>query len=152
MEVNLKKTNWLTRFQVITGLVLVAIPILSPIILSIIRLISIGRFQFDYLMPAELGLPVLIGAGMLLWAAIREQAYIKWIAWCLGIAVLLVFGGQGLALFTGLASGKIGTTGWQYGVVFASFIGYDIAVLCLVICGVVLCRRLFRVNNNNIQI
>jgi len=137
--------NWLTKLQVIVGLVLVTIPILSPIVFSIIRLLSYGTFQIDYLMPAELGVPVLIGANLLLWAAIRSRSYLKWIAWSLGIAIVLIFGGQGLAVLTGLASGRIDASGWQYGIVAASIIGYDIAVVGLIIGGVLLCRHLFQV-------
>lgn len=141
------KMNWVTKTLAIAGTILVVIVVLAPIVFSIMRLISIGKFMIDYLMPAELGLAVLIGAGLLLWAAIRSKAHLKWIAWSLGSAIFLVFGSQALAVITGIASGRTEPVGWQYGIVVGGIIGYDLAVISLSIGGVLLCRHLFRRGN-----
>lgn len=142
-----EKKNWITKTLAVVGTILITIPVLAPIVFSIVRFVSMGRFQFDYLMPAELGLAVLIGAGLLLWAAIRSKAYLKWIAWSLGAAIFLVFGSQALAGITGIASGRTEPAGWQYGVVVGGIIGYDLCVIALSIGGIVLCRHLFRRGN-----
>ncbi|HCS39527.1 MAG TPA: hypothetical protein DIW44_08080 [Anaerolineaceae bacterium] len=143
----MKKMNWLTKTLAIGGTILVTIPMLAPIIFSIIHLISTGRFLLDFLMPAELGIVVFIGSGLLLWAAIRSRLCLKWIAWSTGIAIVLVFGSQGLAGITGLASGRSEPVGWQFGVVLGGIIGYDLAVIALSIGGVLLCRHLLRRGN-----
>jgi hypothetical protein len=138
------KKNWLTKTLVIAGTVLVAVPVLTPIVFSIIRLMEIGKFQIDYLMPAELGLSVIIGSALLLWAAIRVRSRIKLIAWIIGIAFFCVVGGQALAMVTSLASGAIEATGWQFAIVLGMIVGYDLAVLALGIAGIVLCCDVFR--------
>ncbi|MBA4384039.1 MAG: hypothetical protein C0410_04830 [Anaerolinea sp.] len=137
------KKNWLTKTFAIVGTVLVTIPVIAPLVFSISRLISIGKFQIDYLMPAELGLAVLIGAGLLLWAALRSKIYLKWIAWSLGSAIILIIGSQAFAGITGLASGRTDAIGWQFWVVLGGIIGYDLAVIALSVGGILLCKHLF---------
>lgn len=139
-----EKKNWLTKTLAILGTVLVTFPVIAPIVFAIYRLISVGDFLLDYLMPAELGLLVLIGAGLLIWAAIRSRVYLKWICWSLGLALVLVFGSQALAGITGLASGRTDAIGWQYWVVLGGIIGYDLSVIALSVGGILLCRHLFR--------
>ncbi len=145
----MRKTNRITKILAITGTILVAIPILAPIIFTIIRLMSTGNFQLDYLMPAEIGLLVLIGGGLLIWAAIRSRHYLKWISWSSGVALFLIISGQGLAIGTGLASGQVEPTGWQFSIVMASIIGYDLAVIALLIGGILLCICLLNHTSNN---
>lgn len=144
MEVAIVKKNWLTKTLAISGTVLVLFPVLAPIVFSIVRLIEIGKLQIDYLMPAELGLSIIIGAALLLWAAIRVRSRIKLIAWIIGISFFCVVGGQVLAMVTGLASGAIEATGWQFALVLGMIVGYDLAILALGIAGIVLCCDIFR--------
>ena len=63
----MKPTNRLTKFLAISGTILVGLPVVAPIVFSLIRLVQGGSFMFDYLMPGELALLVLIGAGLLIW-------------------------------------------------------------------------------------
>ena len=86
------KKNFLTKTLAVSGSVLVWVPVLAPVIFSLIHLFSSGEFLIDFLMPAELGLSVLAGAGLLLWAAIRCRSRVKWIAYGIGIALILLFG------------------------------------------------------------
>jgi hypothetical protein len=65
-------------------------------------------------MPAELFPAVLVGGGLLLWAGLRSHSHWKLIGWGLGIAVILLFGGQALAEVTGLADGTTEIGGWQW--------------------------------------
>ena len=138
------KNDRFTKILAIVGTILVGLPIVAPIIFGLTRLIRSGRFMVDYLMPAELGFLVLAGALMLLWAAIRARAYIKWIAWSIGIAILLVVGAQWLAIATGLADGTTPEGGWQSAVVYGGIIGYDLAVISILIAGILLIRKLFK--------
>jgi hypothetical protein len=148
----MNKMDWFTKTLALVGTIFVTLPVLAPIILSIIQLISSGNFLFDFLMPAELGWPAIFGAGLLIWASIRSRFHLKRIIWCTGIAIILVFGSQWLAVITGLASGRIDTTGWQYIMVVCSMIGYDLAVIGLAVSGGLLCRHLFKhINRQELQ-
>lgn len=138
------KKNVLTKILAIVGTVLVWLPILAPITFSIISLIGDGRFRFDYLIPAELFFVVLAGACSLLWAALRARLQRKLIGWSFGIAIAILFVGQGLAMVTGLASGANEPEGWRWALVLGSIIVYILAVAALGVGGILLLRDLFR--------
>ena len=55
----MKNRDVLTRSLAVVGTVLVWIPILAPILFSVVFLITAKALRFDYLMPAELFLLVL---------------------------------------------------------------------------------------------
>jgi thiol:disulfide interchange protein len=138
------KNDWFTKILAIVGTILVGLPVVAPIIFGLTRLIRSGRFMVDYLMPAEFGFLVLAGAILLIWAAIRARAYLKWIGWSVGIAIFLVVGGMWLATATGLADGSTPEGGWQSAVVYGGIIGYDLSVISLTLAGIWLIRKLFR--------
>jgi hypothetical protein len=140
----MEKKNVLTKILAIAGTVLVWFPILAPLFFAIVSLIGDGRFRFDYLMPAEFFPSVLVGGGLLVWAAIRARAQLKLIGWSLGVAVALLFGGQGLAVVTGLASGANEAVGWRLALVVASLTLYSLAVIATGVGGALLLRDLFK--------
>lgn len=132
------KNVLLTKILAITGTVFIWIPILLPIVFTITRLISGRRVVFDYLMPAELFPAILVGAGLLVWAAIRAQSHRKLVFWSLGVAVVSLVAGQLLAVVTGLASGERETTGIWWFLVLASIAIYNLSVIALGIAGIAL--------------
>ncbi len=134
----------LIKILAIAGTVLVWFPILAPILLTTIRFIQSQRFRFDYLMPAELGLFAFGGGILLLVAAIRARSQVKLIGWGLGIALVLIVGGQALAVVTGLADGSTGIGGWQWMLVLGSLIAYTAAVVAVGVGGILLLRNLFK--------
>ncbi len=140
----MEKRNALTKIITIVGTVLVWFPILAPILLGVVSLIADGIFRFDYLMPAELFPIVLIGGGLLVWSAVRARAYLKLIAWGLGIALIFLLGSQGLAVATGLASGAHEATGWRLALVLGLLILYILAVIATGVGGILLLRGLFK--------
>lgn len=134
----------LTKFLAIAGTVLVWLPILAPIVFSLIRFIQRRIFQFDYLMPAELGLFAFSGGILLLVAAIRGHSHMKLIGWGLGIAFVMILGGQALAVVTGLADGSTEIGGWQWALVLGSLVLYALAIVDVGIGGVLVLRDLFK--------
>jgi len=138
------KRDLLTKILAVIGMALAWFPILAPILFTLALLMAEGIFRVDYLMPAELFLFVLLGGGLLLWAALRTRAFIKGIAWGLGAAIVLLFAAQGLAVVTGLASGETQPGGWQWALVLLMLAGYTLAVITLGISGVRLVSNLYR--------
>jgi MFS family permease len=134
----------LTKILAIAGTVLVWLPILAPILFSTIRFIQRQMFQFDYLMPAELGLFAFGGGILLLVAAIRARSHVKLIGWGLGIALAFVVGGQAIAMVTGLASGATEPTGWQWMLVLGSLAAYSLAIVAIGVGGILLLRDVFK--------
>jgi len=140
----MKKNNVLTKILAGAGTVLVWFPIVAPIWLSLFSIITSRMFRFDYLMPAEL-FPLALGGGVLLiWTALRARSRRRLISWGLGIAIVMLVGGQVLAVVTGLASGRTAPNGWQWLLVLASLIIYSLAVVAMGVGGVLMLGDLFR--------
>jgi len=139
-----EKRSVVTKILAVAGTILAWFPLLAPILLSTMMLAASGMWRFDYLMPAELFPAALAGSVLLLWAALRAHAYVRLIAWGLGLAAVMLAGGQGLAVVTGLASGEIEPAGWPWLLVLASLGLYALGVLLVAIGGALLVRDLFR--------
>ncbi len=137
------KINGLTKGLAIAGLVLIWLPILTPLFFSIVSLITDGLFRFDFLMPAELFMVAFVGAGLLIWTAIRVRAFVQWLAWGLAAAIGLLFGSQGIAVLTGLASGEIEAAGWPLFVSMGMIIAYALALVFIGVGGILLAIRVF---------
>jgi hypothetical protein len=142
----MKKKNILTKILATAGTTLVWFPILAPILLSAVRMISrpISIFRIDYLMPAELFPMALAGGGLLAWAALRAHAYLRLAGWGLGTAAGMLVGGQALAVVTGLASGRTEPTGFWWMLVLASLVFYVLALIGMGVGGILLIRDLFK--------
>ncbi len=140
----MQKGNILSKILAIAGTVLTGLPLLAPVLFSAIRFAQMGRFQLDYLMPAELFPVVLIGGGLLVWAALRAGLRRRLIAGSAGLAVAGLVISQGLAVVTGLASGAIEAVGLWWGLVVALLAVYILATVGMAVGGVLLSRDLFR--------
>jgi hypothetical protein len=140
----MEKKGLLTKALAIVGTVLVWIPVLAPALFSAAFLIRAHMFRFDYLMPAELFPVALAGGCLLLWAALRARSRRGLIGVSLGSAVVLPVTGQAVASVTGLASGRIEPTGWQWALVLASLALYVLALVVLGVGGVLLLHDLFK--------
>ena len=140
------KRNVLTKTLAIVGTALAWFPILAPVLLSAIVLITRHLFRFDYLMPAELFPFALVGGGLLIWAALRARSHQRLIGWGLGIAAGMLIGGQALAVVTGLASGETEPIGWWWALVLASLVIFSLALVAMGIGGILLLRDLFKKN------
>jgi hypothetical protein len=137
----MEKKGFLTKFLAITGTVLEWLPILVMIATSTMGTLRSGMFRMDYLIPAELFPAVLIGAGMLLWAALRLRFDVKPVLWGLiGVVAGLVIS-QGIAVVTGLASGRVEAAGWRWVLVMGLLLVYVLAECFLGILGIRLSKR-----------
>jgi hypothetical protein len=140
----MKNNSVFTKILATAGTTLLLIPILTPIIFSLIRLFQVGNFMFDYLMPAELFPLVLIGGTLLVWAAIRTRSRLKSILLALVLSAGLLVLSQGSAVMTGLASGRTARGGWQEVLTLGLLIGSVLAIIATGILGIQLVRDVFR--------
>lgn len=134
------KKDVFTKILAWVGTILVWIPILVPILFSVVRFIEANTFQIDYLMPAELSLVALSGGGLLLLVALLRHRRRGLIGGSLGAAAGLLIGALALAVITGLASGETEAVGWPFALVNAFLILYALALVTLGISGVLLLR------------
>ncbi len=136
----------LAKIFAIAGTLLVLGPIVFMLVTSVAGSVRSGSFRCDYMLPAELGLFVLIGMALLLTAAILAKMFIKPIAWTIGAIILLLVGSQLLAVVIGLASGRVQPEEAPIGmaVVIGSLIAFDAAVTLMGVFGILLICRLFK--------
>ena len=139
----MEKKDAFTKILAIGGTILVLLPILLPLVFSIISILSDGIFRFDYLMPVELFPIAFVGGGLLTWAALRARSYRKLIGWGLGTAIGLLVGSQVLAVVTGLATGETKPGGLWWAIVVGALAVYSISLLIIGIGGGLLLRDLF---------
>jgi len=140
----MKKKNTFTKILAGAGTILVWLPLLAPVFFSVISLMSDGVFRFDYLMPAELFPMIILGFGLLVWAAIRAKMRLKLIIWSLGVAVGAVVLSQVVAVVTGIASGRTEPAGFWFGLMLVFFAVFFLSLVILAIGGALLTRDLFR--------
>ena len=95
-------------------------------------------------MPAELFPLVLAGGVLLIWSAIRAHSRRGIIGWSISVAIVLLFGGQALAVVTGMASGETEPTGLWWAIVLGAIIAYALAVIVMGIGGILLLRDSFK--------
>jgi hypothetical protein len=132
-----------TKILAIIGTVLVWFVLLAPVLLTAFAYLRGGVFLFDYLMPAEL-FPLALGGGLLLlWAMIRARSRRAVIGGGLGASIVLLVGGQALAVATGLASGATEPTGWPWALVICSLIGFILALVTVGVGGILLLMDLY---------
>lgn len=131
-----------TRNLAVFGTLLVWIPILLPIVLSVIGLVSGKSFNFDFLMPAELFLVILPGAILLIVTSFLVKSNRTPILISSGITLLSLIAGPLIAVLTGLDSGETEPTSPAYLIVTAIFGVYNFSVIALGISGISLIRKI----------
>lgn len=121
--------------------ILIWLPLLAPVMFSLIALISRGVFHIDYLMPAELSLLEAIGGIMLLWVAFTENYQKKLVGWSVAIAVVSLVGGQAFAEISGVATGAV--KDWQLQLTMGAIAVYTLSIIALGIGAVRLFKKVF---------
>jgi hypothetical protein len=96
------KKNTFTKVMATAGTVLVGLPLVAPVISSLKYFRGSGKFMLDFLMPFKIFPLVLLGTGLLLWAAIRVKSRLKLISWSFGAIVALMVLGLVLAVVSGM--------------------------------------------------
>ncbi len=136
--------NVFTKILAILGTALTALDALSPFVFGLAGLLAWGRFNLDWLMPAEWFPAALSGGLVLLWAALRARSRRAWIGWAFGLMIFFLAGGMAVAALSGVASGRIEFNGfWGY-LVTACILLYWLAVAGTAVGGGLLIGDLFR--------
>jgi len=151
----MEKKDTFTKILAIAGTVLVWLPLLAPVVFSLLLLFRAHIFRFDYLMPAELFPLVLLGGGLLIWAATRARSWLRVIGGSMLAAVVLLAGSMVVAQVSGLASGAIEPAGIWWVITLAGIILFILALVVTAIGGILLLRNLFSHSGwmkNNLQV
>lgn len=132
-----------TKVLAIVGTVLVWVPLVAPLVFTTWGDIGTERFRFDWLIPAELAPAMLVGGGLLLWAALRAHARRALVGWGLGVALGSIAIGALLVRVTGLATGATEPTGILWVALLGPIVVLVGATLELGVAGVLLNMDLF---------
>lgn len=144
LEVCFMKTKTiLAKVFAIVGSVLIWAPILFMLITAAIGSIYAKQLLFDYLMLAELFLVILAGVVLLFTASLLGHALSKWIGLCGAVIFIVLAGALLLAQITGLASGDVPATGWQFALVVGLIIVYNVLVAAIGVLGLMLIGKLY---------
>lgn len=141
------KNPLLAKLLAFAGVILTGIPVIAPLIFGIISSVNGNGFRLDYMMPAELFIVVLFGAALLIWASIRAKQLIKPIVWMLGVSAFFLIACQLVAQISGLADGRIESSGPYFVVVLSMLILFDLGVIGLTVLGGMLISRIFLAQN-----
>ncbi len=136
--------NTLTKGLAIVGTALAWFPILAPVVLAVLAFMAGRGFLLDYLMPAELFPVAMVGAGLLLWAALRARSRRGLIGGGLAVAAGFLVGVQAVGIAAGFASGNAEPAGWLMALIFAAIAIYALALVAVAVGGVLLVRDLFK--------
>ncbi len=142
------KKGGFSKGLAIAGTALAWLPIVAPVVVTVVFLITNGLFRFDFLMPAELFPLALLGGGLLVWAALRARSQRGWILGGLGAAIALLLISQLVAEVTGLANGDAELVGFWFVLVVVMIVAYTLAVIAMAVGGSLLIRNLFISSNH----
>lgn len=132
------------RILAVFGTTLVWLPILITLLTSVVGSIARRTFLLDYLMPAELFPLSLVGAILLVWAALGAR--LRRLSVALSAAVMAAFYAclVVVPMVTGLASGATAPEGWLWVLVIVLLALFTAAIAFLGVTGVLLIRDLFQ--------
>ena len=123
------KAGLVTKIFLYVGVFLVLSPIVLAFVFSIVSLIGDGRLRIDFMIPAEVFPAGLVGGFLLVIASFRVKKQQKLIGLSYGAAIVMLVGGQALAVLTGLASGDTPPTSWIIYPVLGSIFLYSVALI-----------------------
>lgn len=138
------KKDYLTKGLAIGGTVLVWAPVAFMVFTGLVGSLSRGRFMVDFLIPAELFPVFAVGAGLLLWAALRAHERRALVSWGIVIAVAALGGLSLYAMSTGLASGATEPEGMVFVGALILVALYSAMLPFLGVVGALLIRDIFR--------
>jgi hypothetical protein len=109
----MKTRQLVSRLLAVIGTLLVWIPVVAPLLFALSRAARGAGFRYDYLLPAEIFPLSLVGAGLLIAAALLLHQRLLPILLPAGLMMALF----GLVIWTaqatGLADGRVAMGGWQ---------------------------------------
>lgn len=137
------KHDNLSKALAIAGTILLAFPILAPLLMGLGSISGRGGFRIDYLMPFEIYPVALIGAALLLWASLRAHARRGMVGICIAVMLGGVLLGGVAAQLTGIANSVEQLEAWRYAVVIAFGAVSLAGQVALVVTGSLIMRELF---------
>lgn len=137
------KKKILTKLLAVLGTIFVWLPVLAPVVFGFFSLAGSGKFHLDYLMPFELFPVVFAGFVLLVIAAKVAKRRLKGILWGIGVVFFMIVASQGIAMASGLASGRIEPQGIWWGIVLGGIWLGIVAIAFVGVIGILLIKDLY---------
>jgi hypothetical protein len=132
----MQKNGLFIKVLAVGGTIMIWLPLLAPVVFSVLGYLTRGGLWFDFLMPAELFPLALAGAVLLVWAAVWAHDRRGLILWSAAAAVGF------LLVLLNVGGAQPGT--WMEAAVLALLAAYALALAVAGIGGALLVRDLFR--------
>ncbi|WP_103662736.1 hypothetical protein [Microbacterium sp. CJ77] len=128
------------RATVLVGVVMMGVPLVAPMILAAVGLVTTGGFHFDWLIPGELSVVTIVGGLCVFTASLLLRRMVLIVGLLLGVIALLLAGVTWLPTLTGVGQGAGGVLGI---VVVACYVLYVVATIGLLAVAIALARASF---------
>jgi len=128
------------RATVLVGVVMMGVPLVAPMILAAVGLVTTGAFHFDWLIPGELSVVTIVGGLCVFTASLLLRRMVLIVGLLLGVVALLLAGVIWLPTLTGVGQGAGGVLGI---VVVACYVLYVVATIGLLVVAIALARASF---------
>ena len=142
------KHDALSKTLAVAGTVLVALPLIAPLVFSVRFLGRPGGFRIDYLMPFEIYPVTLVGVALLIWVAFRARERKREVGWAVGGMFAGILLAAAAAKITGIADSVERLETWRYALTAALGGLSLLAQVALVVIGWLLARGVFAAHDN----
>ena len=139
----MKMKNVLAKIFAVCGAAITCGAVLFVLLTAAVGTFMAKHLLLDYLMLAEIFPIVVLGILLLFVASLLTKRLVRPFAYLSAAAVITLAGALLIASQTGLSSGAIPATGWQFALVVGLISLYDLLVVAIGVVGVVFAARLF---------
>ncbi len=129
---------------VVLGVILVSIPVLTPLFLTILSIFRLGRPVFDYMLSGELFLLALTGFIVLSWTAFKIRRHGIFILTASTVSCAMLFTSQLIILIAGIISGESAPSDAAFAAASVFLIGYTVLLPFVAIGGILMAREILR--------
>ena len=139
----MRMKNVLAKIFAVCGAAITCGAVLFVLLTAAVGTFMAKHLLLDYLMLAEIFPIVVLGILLLFVASLLTKRLVRPFAYLSAAAVITLAGALLIASQSGLSSGAIPATGWQFALVVGLISLYDLLVVAIGVVGVVFAARLF---------
>lgn len=147
----MKIKTFLIKIFVVLGMISVFFPIFFSLLTGIIGTIRDKAFRFDFLIPLELFIFIILGGVLLTYVAYKQRKRFGLTLTELISAVVTLALSQLIAVVSGLAADKSGKPAYIWAIIAILIISYWVCCIGLIISGIRLAREIFVKKHNNLN-
>lgn len=147
----MKIKTFLIKIFVVLGMISVLFPIFFSLLTGIIGTIRDKAFRFDFLIPLELFIFIILGGVLLTYVAYKQRKRFGLTLTELILTIVTLALSQLIAVVSGLAADRSGKPVYIWVIITTLIISYWVCCIGLIISGIRLAREIFVKKHNNLN-